>query len=103
MLSEVLKAFIYLESRHFATHGQHLPRSLDVGIDGLLDLFVEAHRGRRVEHDRHVIQDQLEIRRRQAELRLSDVSRDGDHFVHGVRLLPLDGVEDLATESETER
>lgn len=85
----------YLEPLHLAAHGQHVPRSLDVRVDGFLQLLVEAHRGRRVEDDRDVLDDELQIRRREPVLRQSDVSGQSDHFAHHVRLIALHGVKDL--------
>lgn len=58
-------------------HVQYPLGALDVDLDGLAQLLVELERGRRVEDDGHVVRQQLQVGRRQAQAVRCDVARHG--------------------------
>lgn len=60
---------LYLEVGHLLGEKEHLLRAADVDVEGSAYLLVKADRGSAVEHDRHLLREQLSVVSGQGESR----------------------------------
>lgn len=86
----------YIEAFHLAADFHETHRSFHIHLDGALERLVELHRGRRVEHDRHVIADDLNVGRRHAQAGHGHVAGDWHQLVQHLRRIFTQAIKHLS-------
>ena len=90
----------YIKTIHFATQLDESHRALQVHFDGALECFIEFDCGGRVEDDRYVVTEDLDIRSGHAQSRKTHIPGNGHQFVEHLwrvssqlikNLLPAEG------------